>query len=114
MKAWAEILGGIGLAIAAEPIHEGGHAIATRMMTGVWPEIGLWAVHPTSGFASKVDALIVLAAGGLGSPHMVGGDFLSCVPSPSMEMGVGRTEPDDGYRPGHLVRICDADAFWPC
>lgn len=49
MKAWAEILGGIGLAIAAEPIHEG-HAIATRMVTGVWPEIGLWAVtlHPVS------------------------------------------------------------------
>ena len=65
MKAWAEILGGIGLAIAAEPIHEGGHAIATRMVTGVWPEIGLWAVHPTSGFASKLDALIVLAAGDL-------------------------------------------------
>lgn len=55
-----------GLAIAAaEPIHEGGHAIATRMVTGVWPEIGLWAVHPTSGFASKLDALIVLAAGDL-------------------------------------------------
>jgi hypothetical protein len=65
MKAWAEILGGIGLAIAAEPIHEGGHAVATRMVTGVWPEVGLWAVHPTSGFASKLDALIVLAAGDL-------------------------------------------------
>ena len=65
MKAWAEILGGIGLAIAAEPIHEGGHAIATRMVTGVWPEIGLWTVHPTSGFASKLDVLIVLAAGDL-------------------------------------------------
>jgi hypothetical protein len=65
MKAWAEMFGGIGLAIAAEPIHEGGHAVATRMMTGVWPEVGLWAVHPTSGFASKLDALIVLAAGDL-------------------------------------------------
>ncbi len=65
MKAWAEILGGIGLAIAAEPIHEIGHAIATRMVTSVWPEIGLWAVHPTSGFTSKLDALIVLAAGDL-------------------------------------------------
>jgi hypothetical protein len=65
MKAWAEILGGIGLAIAAEPIHEGGHAIATRIVTGVWPEIGLWAVHPTSGFGSKLDALLVLGAGDL-------------------------------------------------
>ena len=65
MKAWGEIVGGIGLAIAAEPIHEGGHAIATRMVTGVWPKIGFWAVHPTSGFASKLDALIVLAAGDL-------------------------------------------------
>ena len=35
------------------------------MVTGVWPEVGLWAVHPTSGFASKLDALIVLAAGDL-------------------------------------------------
>jgi hypothetical protein len=38
MKAWAEILIGIALAVAAEPIHEGGHAIATRLLTGVWPE----------------------------------------------------------------------------
>ena len=65
VKAWVEILGGIGLAIAAEPIHEGGHAMATRLLTGAWPEVGLWAVHPTSGFASKLDALIVLASGDL-------------------------------------------------
>ena len=49
MKAWGEILAGIALAIAAEAIHEGRLAIATRMPTGVWPEIGFWAVHPTSG-----------------------------------------------------------------
>jgi hypothetical protein len=65
VNAWVEILGGIGLAIAAEPIHEGGHAMATRLLTGAWPEVGLWAVHPTSGFASKLDALIVLASGDL-------------------------------------------------
>jgi hypothetical protein len=65
VKAWVEILGGIGLAIAAEPIHEGGHAMATRLLTGAWPEVGLWAVHPTSGFASNLDALIVLASGDL-------------------------------------------------
>jgi hypothetical protein len=77
MKAWAEILGGIGLAIAAEPIHEGGHAIATRMVTGVWPKIGFWAVHPTSGFASKLDALSVLAAGDWQSSY--GGRRFSCL-----------------------------------
>lgn len=65
MRAWAEILAGIALAVVAEPIHEGGHAIATRLLTGAWPQVGLWAVHPTSGFASKLDALIVLAAGDL-------------------------------------------------
>src|SRR6267378_7229362 len=65
VKAWVEILAGIALAVAAEPIHEGGHAMATRVVTGAWPEIGLWAVHPTSGFASKLDALIVFAAGDL-------------------------------------------------
>lgn len=65
VKAWAEILAGIALAVVAEPIHEGGHAMATRLLTGAWPQVGLWAVHPTSGFASKLDALIVLAAGDL-------------------------------------------------
>jgi hypothetical protein len=65
VKAWVEILGGIGLAIAAEPIHEGGHAMATRLLTGAWPEVGLWAVHPMSAFGSKLDALIVLACGDL-------------------------------------------------
>ena len=63
MKAWAEIVGGIGLAVAAEPIHESGHAMAARLLTGEWPQVGLWSVHPASGFASKLDALIVLAAG---------------------------------------------------
>jgi hypothetical protein len=36
---------------------------------------------------------------------MVGGDFSVRVPSFSVEMGIGRAEPDDGYRSGHLVRI---------
>jgi hypothetical protein len=65
MRAWAEILGSVGLAIAAEPIHEVGHAVAARVLTETWPQVGFWAVHPTSGFGSKLDALIVLAAGDL-------------------------------------------------
>lgn len=65
MRAWAEILGSVALAIAAEPIHEVGHAVAIRLLTGNWPRIGFWAVHPTSGFGTKLDALIVLAAGDL-------------------------------------------------
>ena len=65
MRAWAEILASVALAIAAEPIHEVGHAVTTRLLTGTWLRIGFWAVHPTSGFATKLDALIVLAAGDL-------------------------------------------------
>ena len=76
MKASAEILSGIALAVAAEPIHEGGHAIATRLLTGVWPEIGFWAVHPASGFATKLDAVIVLVAGDLAVLAWWGAIFL--------------------------------------
>jgi hypothetical protein len=65
MRAWAEILGSVALAIAAEPIHEVGDAVATHVLTGAWPQIGFWAVHPTSGFGTKLDALIVLAVGDL-------------------------------------------------
>lgn len=65
MGAWAETGGGILLAIAAQPIHEGGHAVATRVLTGAWPHLGVWAVYPVGLFSSKLDALIVLAAGDL-------------------------------------------------
>jgi hypothetical protein len=40
MRAWAEILGSVALAIVAEPIHEVGHAVTTRLLTGTWPQIG--------------------------------------------------------------------------
>lgn len=63
MGAFTETGGGILLAIAAQPIHEGGHAVATRVLTGAWPHLGFWAVYPVSLFSSKLDALIVLAAG---------------------------------------------------
>jgi len=63
MRAWAEIVGSVALAIAAEPIHEVGHAVTTPLLTGTWPQIGFWAVHPSSGFGTKLHALIVLAAG---------------------------------------------------
>ena len=58
-----EIAGGIALAIAAEPIHEAGHAVAARMFTGAWPRFGLWAVHPTGQFESAGAILAVLVAG---------------------------------------------------
>jgi len=63
MSGRLEIAGSVALAIAAEPIHEGGHAIAIRIVTGVWPEIGFWAVHPTAAFHSNGDILAVLGAG---------------------------------------------------
>ena len=37
MKAWTEIVGGIGLAIAAEPIHEGGHALVSSILPDADP-----------------------------------------------------------------------------
>ena len=36
----------LGLAAAAQPIHEAGHAVAVRLFTGVWPRFTLWAVFP--------------------------------------------------------------------
>jgi hypothetical protein len=60
---WTEIAGGVALAAAAEPIHEAGHAIAARLLTGIWPQIGFWAVHPTVQIETKAAVLSVLAAG---------------------------------------------------
>src|SRR5262245_64181515 len=63
LAGWTEISVGVALAIAAEPIHEAGHAIAARLLTGVWPQIGFWAVHPTVRIETKAAVLSVLAAG---------------------------------------------------
>jgi hypothetical protein len=63
MRGWVEIGAGVALAIAAEPIHELGHAMAVRLTTGAWPEVGFWAVHPTGHFESTAAILAVLAAG---------------------------------------------------
>jgi hypothetical protein len=62
-RGWVEIGTGVALAIAAEPIHELGHAVAVRLTTGAWPEICFWAVHPTGRFESTGAVLVVLAAG---------------------------------------------------
>ena len=63
MHGWLEIIGGVALAIAAEPIHETGHAAAARLLTGAWPHVSFWAVHPTAPFKSNSAILGVLAAG---------------------------------------------------
>ena len=63
MSGRLEIAGSVALAIATEPIHEAGHALAVRALTGVWPQIGFWAVHPSAPFHSKGDILAVLIAG---------------------------------------------------
>jgi hypothetical protein len=65
VAAWLEIAGGVALAIAAEPIHEIGHAVAARVLTGSWPRVGLWAVHPTARIQSVESVLGILAAGDL-------------------------------------------------
>lgn len=62
-RGWVEIGTGVALAIAAEPIHELGHAVAVRLTTGAWPEVGFWAVHPAGHFESTAAVLGVLAAG---------------------------------------------------
>lgn len=69
---------------------------------------------PPYGFASKLDALVVLAAGDLAVLTWWGAIFLFVCHRPQLEMGIGRVKPDDSYRSGHLVRICGADAFWEC
>ena len=65
VSGWLEVAGSVLLAIAAEPIHEAGHAAAAWSVTGVWPDIGFWAVHPTVPFRSNADMLVVLGAGDL-------------------------------------------------
>jgi hypothetical protein len=62
-RGWLEVVGGVGLAVAAEPIHECGHAVAARLLTGLWPEISFWAVHPAGHFESTRAVVTVLAAG---------------------------------------------------
>lgn len=52
----------VGLAAAAQPIHEAGHAVAVRLFTGVWPRFTLWAVFPPK-ITSQEAVLAILAAG---------------------------------------------------
>ena len=63
IRDWLEVGAGVALAVAAEPIHEVGHAVAARLLTGAWPQVGFWAVHPTAPFESAAAVLGVLAAG---------------------------------------------------
>ena len=53
---------------------------------------------PTSGFATKLDALIVLAAGDLAVLAWWGAIFLFVYRRPQWRWASGRAEPDDGYR----------------
>ena len=59
---WKTVVISVGLAAAAQPIHEAGHAVAVRLFTGVWPRFTLWAVFPPS-IPSEEAALVILAAG---------------------------------------------------
>lgn len=63
MRGWLQIGAGVAFAIAAEPIHEIGHAVAARLLTGAWPQIGFWSVHRTAPAKSTSAVLGVLAAG---------------------------------------------------
>jgi hypothetical protein len=63
LSGWLEIEVSVALAIAAQPIDETGHAIAARMVTGVWPQIGFWAVRPTVPFPLTGDILAAWSAG---------------------------------------------------
>lgn len=58
-----QVVGSVVLALLAQPIHEFGHAVALRGSTGVWPRIGALSVQPLVPVASKMAALLVLAAG---------------------------------------------------
>ncbi len=58
-----QIVGSVLLAVAAQPIHEFGHAVALWASTGVWPQIGALSVQPIVPVTTKAAALLVLAAG---------------------------------------------------
>jgi hypothetical protein len=59
---WKTVVISVVLAAAAQPIHEGGHAIAVKLFTGVWPRFTLWAVFPPR-IPTQEAALAILAAG---------------------------------------------------
>ncbi len=65
MRTFRRAIVGILLAFAGQPIHEGGHAIALRLVAGVWPRVTLWAVDPRGISLAPSGALAVLAAGDL-------------------------------------------------
>ena len=54
----------VGLAAAAEPVHEAGHAVAVKLLTGTWPQFTLWALFPPA-IPSRHAALSILLAGDL-------------------------------------------------
>ena len=61
---WKAVVISAGLAAAAEPIHEAGHAVAVKLLTGTWPRITLWAVFPPAIQSSEA-AMAILLAGDL-------------------------------------------------
>lgn len=61
---WRVLLISVVLVAAAEPIHEVGHAVAVKLLTGIWPRFTLWAVFPPA-IPSQDAALAILLAGDL-------------------------------------------------
>lgn len=59
---WKAVLISVALAAAAGPIHEAGHAVAVKLLTGIWPRFTLWAVFPPP-IPSQEAALTILLAG---------------------------------------------------
>jgi hypothetical protein len=111
MKTWVEILSVIALAVAAELIHEAGHSIATRLLTGVWPKI--LGRPPRIGFRYETGCSDCPGSQGPGCPCMVGPDLPAGLSPPSVAMGSGRTKPDDGNRSRDLVRLTCIDSARP-
>jgi hypothetical protein len=58
-----QVVGSVVLAVLSQPIHELGHAIALRALTGFWPRISALSVQPFVPINTKPTALVVLAAG---------------------------------------------------
>jgi hypothetical protein len=113
LAMWKAVVISVGLAAAAQPIHEAGHAIAVRLFTGVWPRFTLL------GSFSASDPISGSGAGHTGrrryrcSP-LVGSHFRLHTLAACLEAGVDRSELHDGDCYGELVCRGCTDAVRTC
>jgi hypothetical protein len=82
MRLAKAVVGTVLLAVAAQPIHESGHAIMLRLLAGTWPKLTFWAVEPGAILLSRAAVLAVLVAGDLAVLGWWGAVFMFARRSP--------------------------------